>query len=439
MAVDSNGPAKPSALASLCNLLPPETLQQWINMDPLPSQLAQDAAMCEEAKHWLAFATAFEESKDWKSKLQCLNTHLLKKSVVFGSGMAISPVDIAVFLAVRHRVVSDVIPSSQDEYRNVVRWFDYIQGEDKVASAFQTVPIRKSQFEPQDYSDAKRLSKLDQKVASSESTLPTESVSEIKEDTKRLSKLDKKVASSESTLPTESVSEIKEDTKQQQLLNTKKAVKLAETKSPDTSSKVADRKEQEVKAGDTSREEKRGKKDKTAAPKNEEKKADDDTSVSALDIRVGLIIKVWKHPSADALFVEEIDLGESSVRQVVSGLARYLKEEDLLNRKVVLIANVKPGKLRDVVSAGLVLCASNPDHSSVEPLIVPDEAAVGERITFAGHEGKPEDVLNPKKKQLEKIFPDLYTDDNGIATYKGIPFMTSAGPCNSTLPKAPIK
>ncbi|MCO5580325.1 hypothetical protein L7F22_034191 [Adiantum nelumboides] len=389
MAADSNGPAKPSALASLSNLLPPETLQQWINMDPPPSQLAEDAAMCEEAKHWLAFASSFEESKDWKSKLQCLNTHLLKKSVVCGPGIAISPVDIAIFLAIRHRLVGDVIPSSQDEYSNVVRWFDYIQGDDKVASFFETVPIRKSKFEPQDYSDAKKSSKLEQRVPSAESMPPTESVSVTKEDTK--------------------------------------------------SSKAADCKEQEVKTPVTDREEKRSKKEKTATPKKEEKKADDETSVSVLDIRVGLIVKVWKHPSADALFVEEIDLGESSVRQVVSGLARYLKEDDMLNRKVVLIANVKPGKLRDVVSAGLVLCASNSDHSSVEPLIVPDGAAVGERITFAGHEGKPEDVLNPKKKQLEKIFPDLCTDDHGVATYKGIPFMTSAGPCKSTLSKAFIK
>ncbi|MCO5610847.1 hypothetical protein L7F22_065089 [Adiantum nelumboides] len=285
------------------------------------------------------------------------------------------------------------------------------RGDDKVASFFETVPIRKSKFEPQDYSDAKKSSKFEQKVASTESMPPTESVSVTKEDTKQ----------------------------QQQQLTTKKAVKFAGEKNPATSSQAADCKEQEVKTPVTDREEKRNKKEKTATPIKEEKKADTEMSVSVLDIRVGLIVKVWKHPSADALFVEEIDLGESNVRQVVSGLARYLKEDDLLDRKVVLIANVKPGKLRDVVSAGLVLCASNSNHSSVEPLIVPDGAAVGEKITFAGHEGKPEDVLNPKKKQLEKIFPDLCTDDHGVATYKGIPFMTSAGPCKSTLSKALIK
>lgn len=406
MAADSKGAAKPSVLALLPKLLPQETLQQWVNMDPLPLELAKDAAMCEEAKHWIAFATTFEEGTDRKGKLQTLDAHLLKRSVLCGLGITITPVDIAVFLAVRDRVVNEIIPASQDEYPNIVRWFDYIQGENKVASFFQTVPIRKSKFEPQDYSDvlAKKPARTDQKVATTES-MPFSNP-------------------------------IQEDTKQS---NAKKAVSFAEENSVDNSRKVKDSKEKQLDTGAPKKEDKKVKEDKAAVLKKEEKKADGEVSVSVLDIRIGLIVKVWKHPSADALLVEEIDLGESGVRQVVSGLARYLKEEDLLNKKVVLITNVKPGKLRDVVSTGLVLCASSSDHSTVEPLIVPDGAALGERITFAGHEGKPEEVLNPKKKQLEKIFPDLCTDDKGVATYQGIPFMTSAGPCKSSLVKAPIK
>ncbi|KAI3994173.1 hypothetical protein MKX01_012430 [Papaver californicum] len=113
----------------------------------------------------------------------------------------------------------------------------------------------------------------------------------------------------------------------------------------------------------------------------------------------------------------EIDVGEGSVRQVVSGLA---------NRRVVLITNVKPGKLRDVTSAGLVLCASSKDQTAVEPLLAPEGAKIGERVSISGHDEKPEDVLNPKKKQLDKITP--------ASQLKGIPFMTSAGPCTSSIP-----
>ncbi|XP_044462684.1 aminoacyl tRNA synthase complex-interacting multifunctional protein 1 isoform X3 [Mangifera indica] len=166
---------------------------------------------------------------------------------------------------------------------------------------------------------------------------------------------------------------------------------------------------------------------------------DKELSVSLLNIQVGLIRKAWKHPSADSLLVEEIDIGEAKVRQVVSGLAKYCNPDELTNRRVVLITNVKPGKLRDVMSEGLVLCASNEDHTVVEPLLPPGGAKPGERVSFSGIDGKPEDVLNPKKKQLEKITPHLFTDEKGVATFKGIPFMTSAGPCTSSILKASIK
>jgi aminoacyl tRNA synthase complex-interacting multifunctional protein 1 len=200
--------------------------------------------------------------------------------------------------------------------------------------------------------------------------------------------------------------------------NSKKGVQGTKEKKVATGNEAAAEKKQQEKAGD---------------------EKDKEVCVSLLRIQIGLIRKAYKHPSADSLLIEEIDVGEAKVRQVVSGLAKYFSPEDLTNRLVALITNVKPGKLRDVVSEGLVLCASNEDHSVVEPLTVPEGAKIGECVTFSGHDGKPEDVLNPKKKHLDKITPNLFTDENGVATFKGIPFMTSGGPCSSSIPKATIK
>ncbi|XP_027773862.1 aminoacyl tRNA synthase complex-interacting multifunctional protein 1 isoform X3 [Solanum pennellii] len=180
----------------------------------------------------------------------------------------------------------------------------------------------------------------------------------------------------------------------------------------------------------------------TSAEKKLPEKVDDkdkDISVSLLKLQIGHIKKAWKHPSAESLLVEEIDVGEAKCRQVVSGLAKFCSPEQLTNRLVVLVTNMKPSKLRDVISEGMVLCASNEDHTVVEPLVAPEGAKVGECISFAGHDGKPEDVLNPKKKQFEKIAVNLFTDDKGVATFKGIPFMTSAGPCTSSIPRATVK
>ncbi|CAI5931940.1 unnamed protein product [Closterium sp. NIES-65] len=164
-----------------------------------------------------------------------------------------------------------------------------------------------------------------------------------------------------------------------------------------------------------------------------------DVSVGILDIRVGQIKKVWKHPNADALYVEEIDVGEGSVRQVVSGLAKFVTEDEMMGMRVVVLTNVKPGKVRDVVSAGLVLCASNEDHTVCRPVQPPEGAAIGEKITFAGVDGKAEEVLNPKKKLFEKLQPFLRTDGTGVAMFQDTPMMTTAGPCTSTIVNATVK
>ncbi|CAK9260056.1 unnamed protein product [Sphagnum jensenii] len=183
------------------------------------------------------------------------------------------------------------------------------------------------------------------------------------------------------------------------------------------------------------------KKIKNQKPAAAQKKKESDTNVSVLDIRVGLIKKVWKHPGADALYVEEIDIGEGNVRQVVSGLAKFLTLEQIQNRKVLVLRNVKPGKVRDVLSSGLVPCASNTDHTQCEPVMPPDGARIGERITVAGCEGSssPEEILNPKKKQFENLQPDLTTDDAGVANYQVKPFMTTAGACTSSIVNGTIK
>ncbi len=65
---------------------------------------------------------------------------------------------------------------------------------------------------------------------------------------------------------------------------------------------------------------------------------------SRIDLRVGHVLKVDKHPQADALYVEEIDVGEEKPRQVVSGLVKHMAAEDLQGKFVILVCNLKPAK-----------------------------------------------------------------------------------------------
>lgn len=77
-----------------------------------------------------------------------------------------------------------------------------------------------------------------------------------------------------------------------------------------------------------------------------------------LDIRVGKIVQVNRHPDADALYVEKIDLGESEPRTIVSGLANFVPLNEMENRLVAVLCNLKPSKLRGIESKGMVLCTS---------------------------------------------------------------------------------
>ena len=158
------------------------------------------------------------------------------------------------------------------------------------------------------------------------------------------------------------------------------------------------------------------------------------TELSRLEIRTGKVLEVSVHPEADGLFVEKIDVGEEEgPRTIVSGLVGFCKEEDLLNRDVVVLCNLKPRALKGITSAGMLLCSSNDDHSQVEPLAPPAGVPPGELVTFEGHLAAPIAPGNRAVKAYGKIADDLSVDDEGRAMYQDIPFMTSGGPCTSGL------
>lgn len=184
---------------------------------------------------------------------------------------------------------------------------------------------------------------------------------------------------------------------------------------------------------------KEGKKEKKEKKKNTPPAATNQPEVTKLDIRVGLITKCWKHETADKLYCEEIDVGEESVRPIASGLFPFYKSADeIQGRKVLVLCNLKPRNLAGYRSNGMVLCASNSDHTQVELVDVPEGAKVGERITFQGVEGTF-DALSPaqiaKKKVFEAVAPNLKTDGGCVpgwvdADKNFCKFMTTAGPCS---------
>jgi len=155
--------------------------------------------------------------------------------------------------------------------------------------------------------------------------------------------------------------------------------------------------------------------------------------ISKLDIRVGTIISAENHPEADSLYVEQIDLGEEEgPRTIVSGLKQYVSLEDIQGKKVLVLANLKARNMRGIKSHGMLLCASNADHSEVEPLSAPEDAMNGERVFFGTSSEEQGEPALPnqlqKKKFWENCQPLLKTNDSGLAIFDGsLPMMTSAG------------
>ena len=91
-----------------------------------------------------------------------------------------------------------------------------------------------------------------------------------------------------------------------------------------------------------------------------EKKVEEVTidDFAKLQFKVGTIVKCEPHPKADRLLVEQVDLG-GEVRQIVSGIAKHYKPEELIGKQVVVVTNLKPVKLRGVESYGMILCATD--------------------------------------------------------------------------------
>ncbi|VVC43532.1 Hypothetical protein CINCED_3A020666 [Cinara cedri] len=156
----------------------------------------------------------------------------------------------------------------------------------------------------------------------------------------------------------------------------------------------------------------------------------DEILPSRLDIRIGKIIEVSKHPEADALYVEKIHVGEDQPRIVVSGLVKFVPINEMQDRLVVVLCNLKPAKMRGIESSGMVLCASVEEDGVkfVEPLEPADGSKAGDKVFVEGYEqGEPDKILNPKKKIWEQLQVDLKVSNSCEAQWRSNNLHTNAG------------
>ena len=101
-----------------------------------------------------------------------------------------------------------------------------------------------------------------------------------------------------------------------------------------------------------------------------------------LDLRVAQIKKVEEIKGADKLWKLTLDVGSVIGKRIVcAGLKEYYSKEELEGKKVIVFVNLAPRKMRGIESQGMILAASNEDHSVVK-LILPDgDIELGSRVS----------------------------------------------------------
>ncbi|XP_065211243.1 aminoacyl tRNA synthase complex-interacting multifunctional protein 1-like [Planococcus citri] len=158
----------------------------------------------------------------------------------------------------------------------------------------------------------------------------------------------------------------------------------------------------------------------TKGQTNVTKASETEPDFGLLDIKVGKIVQVERHPNADKLYVEKVDFGGPSCLTILSALVPVIPIEEMQNRVALFLTNLKPQKMRGITSEGMIMCAS--EGEKVEILIPPEGSVPGDIVRVEGYEYKPEPNITPKKNILEVISPHLKVNQDKIATYKGIPW-----------------
>jgi methionyl-tRNA synthetase len=141
-------------------------------------------------------------------------------------------------------------------------------------------------------------------------------------------------------------------------------------------------------------------------------------TINDIDLRVAKIINVKKHPKADKLYIEELDLGYEK-RTIISGLVGHYSAEELVEKNIIVVANLKSAKLRGIESKGMLLAAQNEDKQI--GLILAPNSKPGDKIYLEGSEPKPR-----KQIDINQFFSIKITAKGNLVLHNNKKFRTDA-------------
>lgn len=99
-----------------------------------------------------------------------------------------------------------------------------------------------------------------------------------------------------------------------------------------------------------------------------------------VEMKVGQIVEISRVEGADKLYKLKVDVGEEEPRQIVTGLVPFYKEEDLQDKKIIVVTNLKPAKFRGEESNGMLLAAGS-EEGGFSILTLDREAPIGSLVS----------------------------------------------------------
>lgn len=100
-----------------------------------------------------------------------------------------------------------------------------------------------------------------------------------------------------------------------------------------------------------------------------------------LRMRVGKILKVERVEKADKLYKLQVDVGLEKPIQIVTGIVPYYLEDELLNKKIIVIINLEPAKFKGEISEGMLLAAGTKETDTCVLLTAEKDVAEGTPIS----------------------------------------------------------
>jgi len=146
--------------------------------------------------------------------------------------------------------------------------------------------------------------------------------------------------------------------------------------------------------------------------------------LSPLNLKVAEIIEVKDHPNADKLYVLQINLGTEK-RQLVAGIKEFYSKNELKNKKIIVVTNLKHAKLRGIESQGMLLAAE--DNKGNVGLLTVKQSEPGDDVRFGNLENSNKELsfdsfqkLKIESRQGKVFFNDLKlkTDKEAISVEK---------------------